>query len=412
MAIFVVKMFAAHLGTNHIVNLIIILVAGSPSASQQRTSSKISLASNTLFKPVEISKKQRDLLVQAGEVELPLHLDKATGMIAKVFWPEDLRTRKPDILEKVDDLAKGNPNVDGHIPELLWHTFDNSTAELRKALGTADAGMGSRTLYSLVIQRLSPITELSGAEFLSAWWDCVLCHRELWKGGVHHRDISDGNLMYKKNDLGQGMGVLNDFDFATFEENEGPGGNQRTGAIPFMARELLTPHGLAGQITHVYRFEVESFVWVLVWVCLRFRKGQERKKRFRYLDTWMKADEEQCRKEKADFMDSGWRDVTASPSHKKNWRLAMMLMKLLHSQSGPVLSDVSRDSEDDEEDTGGEDDGEEEEEEEEPEHQREEHLAELLDGAVFNVLEATKEKCHTGKFKRRVKRRRKALVVK
>ncbi|KAH7923180.1 hypothetical protein BV22DRAFT_985391, partial [Leucogyrophana mollusca] len=92
-------------------------------------------------------------------------------------------------------------------------------------------------------------------------------HRDLWKGGVHHRDISAGNLMYYKDESGRVVGVLNDFDLATLVIGKGPTGNQRTGTVPFMARDLLTKEGLDGDITHIYRHEVESFIWVLVWIC-------------------------------------------------------------------------------------------------------------------------------------------------
>ncbi|KAG8976665.1 hypothetical protein FRB93_012852 [Tulasnella sp. JGI-2019a] len=44
--------------------------------------------------------------------------------------------------------------------------------------------------------------------------ECVLCHRALWKLGLHHRDISERNLMYFK-EGGKVFGMLNDFDMAT-----------------------------------------------------------------------------------------------------------------------------------------------------------------------------------------------------
>ncbi|KAH7918214.1 hypothetical protein BV22DRAFT_1051880, partial [Leucogyrophana mollusca] len=257
-AIYAAEMFAAHLGTNHLINLIIVdgtvwVWLCDRQSPIQCTAidfiqdlprflvllfclQRLSLANwgrNTLFKPISTSTKERGILVQAGGIELTLHLDskerathfgvngRATDvlrvtspqlekqhpgkdMVAKVFWPEDSRTSEVTILQQVGRLAKGNPKVEGHIPELLfWHKFENSTAELREALGLAGAREGSRSLYILVFPKLSPITDLSGDEFFSAWWDCVLCHRELWEGGIHHRDISAGNLMYYRDALGR-----------------------------------------------------------------------------------------------------------------------------------------------------------------------------------------------------------------
>ncbi|KAH7927549.1 hypothetical protein BV22DRAFT_264501 [Leucogyrophana mollusca] len=259
-------------------------------------------------------------------------------MVAKIFWPEDSRDSEAAILKKVEELAKGNPTVDGHVPEVLFvHKFENSTAELRRALGIANPQKGSRTLYIIVFRKLSPITDLSGAEFLSAWWDCVLCHRDLWKGGVHHRDISAGNLMYYRNRDGVVVGVLNDFDLATFVIGKGPTGNQRTGTVPFMARQLLTKEGLDGEITHVYRHEVESFIWVLVWVSLRLHQGHERNDKSRCLDLWLKADEEQCRKEKNDFL-LHHEKFSPSFAHKDNWVLAKLFLRLLLDQDRKPFS--------------------------------------------------------------------------
>ncbi|KAH7917955.1 hypothetical protein BV22DRAFT_1042084 [Leucogyrophana mollusca] len=388
-AIYVAEMFAAHLGTNHLINLII--VDGSVwvwlydrQNPIQCTAidfiqnlprflvllfclQRLSLANwgrNTLFKPILTSTKERGLLVQAGDVDLTLHLDSEervthfgvngratnvfrvtspqlekqhprTDMVAKVFWPEDSRTSEPALLKQVEELAKGNPKVKGHNPKLLfWHKFENSTAELREALGIAGAREGSRSLYILVFPKLFPITELSGDEFLFAWWDCVVCHRELWEGGIHHRDISAGNLMYYRDQSGRAVGVLNDFDLATLAENEAPTGNQRTGTVPFMARELLSPEGLVGQITHMYQHDAESFVWVLVWVCLRFRGGQERRQQSRLLDAWLKADEETCRDKKNTFIMEGTANITPSPSHERNWDLAMDLVDFLRQRGG------------------------------------------------------------------------------
>ncbi|KAH7920991.1 hypothetical protein BV22DRAFT_1198538 [Leucogyrophana mollusca] len=249
-ASYAAEMFAAHLGTNHLINLIIVdgtawvWLCDRQSPIQctaidfiqdlprflvllfclQRLSLE-NWGRNTLFKPILTSTKERGILVQAGGIELTLHLDskdrvthfgvngRATDvlrvtspqlekqhpgkdMVAKVFWPEDSRTSEVTILQQVSRLAKGNPKVEGHIPELLfWHKFENSTAELREALGIAGAREGSRSLYILVFPKLFPITDLSGDEFFSAWWDCVVCHREIWEGGIHHRDISADNLM-------------------------------------------------------------------------------------------------------------------------------------------------------------------------------------------------------------------------
>jgi hypothetical protein len=98
-------------------------------------------------------------------------------MVAKLYWPEVSRESEADILERGYQIAEKESQVKGHVPEIVWfHKFDDtSTADTRRMLGIPDAGQGSRVLYLIVIGKLSPITTLSGQEFLQAWWHAVLC---------------------------------------------------------------------------------------------------------------------------------------------------------------------------------------------------------------------------------------------
>ncbi|KAH7918746.1 hypothetical protein BV22DRAFT_1134363 [Leucogyrophana mollusca] len=131
---------------------------------------------NTLFNPILTSAKEWGLFVQAGDVELTLHLDakervthfgdngRATSVLcatspqlenqhpgkvlfAKVFWHEDSRTSKPAILKQVDQLTKGNSKVEGHIPELLLRRkFRKLHRRAPRGAGYAGARKGSCSL--------------------------------------------------------------------------------------------------------------------------------------------------------------------------------------------------------------------------------------------------------------------------
>ncbi|KAJ8584443.1 hypothetical protein M405DRAFT_692892, partial [Rhizopogon salebrosus TDB-379] len=92
-------------------------------------------------------------------------------------------------------------------------------------------------------------------------------HFDLWQGGVHHRDVSSPNLMWRKDKEGNLLGVLNDYDLSSLRITQGPQGNERTGTVPFMALELLTKEGQRGEVKYSYRHDLESFMWVLPWVC-------------------------------------------------------------------------------------------------------------------------------------------------
>ncbi|KAG1776691.1 hypothetical protein EV702DRAFT_1046016 [Suillus placidus] len=220
------------------------------------------------------------------------HIQK-DEMVAKIFWGETSRTSEPEILKKVKEIAKVHASVKDHIPELLWHhTFTNPTSAIREALGVPEPTKGSRVLYILVFRKLKPITELHGTEFFEVWRQCILCHITLWKEGVYHRDVSPGNMMWYWKD-GKRIGVLNDYDLSSLADDLGPRGNERTGTVPFMALDLLTEAGQRGELKHLYRYDLESFM-----------QGVLLPTGSRPLDEWATSNAVACRGKKLAFLNS------------------------------------------------------------------------------------------------------------
>jgi hypothetical protein len=119
---------------------------------------------------------------------------------------------------------------------------------------------------------------------------------------------------------GKWIGVLNDYDLSS-TQLDGPSGNERTGTIPFMAIELLSPKAIERKVEHLYRHDAESLIWVLTWVCLRYEDGKLRSNR--PLDAWLKEDANGCREEKNDFLNVEWCNTIPSSSHKSNWEVAL-----------------------------------------------------------------------------------------
>ncbi|KAG0691562.1 hypothetical protein DFH29DRAFT_88823 [Suillus ampliporus] len=223
-------------------------------------------------------------------------------MVAKIFWGETSRTSEPEILKKVKEIAEVHASVKDHIPELLWHhTFTNPTSAIREALGVPEPTQGSRVLYILVFRKLQPITELHGIEFFDVWRQCIMRHITLWKEGVYHRDLSPGNMMWYWKD-GKRIGVLNDYDLSSLADDLGPRGNERTGTVPFMALELLTKVGQQGEVKHLYRHDLESFIWVFIWICLRYRHGVLLPTASRPLDEWATLNAVACGVQKYYFL--------------------------------------------------------------------------------------------------------------
>ncbi|KAG1719638.1 uncharacterized protein EDB91DRAFT_1351878 [Suillus paluster] len=248
----------------------------------------------------------------------------SSDLVAKLYWPEESRESEPEILKKVYKIAEREMKVKGHVPDMVWfHKFEGtSTANIRKALGMDDAERGSRVLYIIVFRKLIPITKLSGMEFLTAWWQVVVCHHVLWENGVYHRDVSPSNLMVFKTSDGRWIGVLNDYDLSS-TTHDGPRGKERTGTVPFMAIDLLTQKALEGKVDHRYQHDAESLMWVLAWVCLRY-EGGELLSKGRPLDDWLRVDAIRCREKKTDFLFVRLRDddLRPSASHQENWTVA------------------------------------------------------------------------------------------
>ncbi|KAG2352592.1 hypothetical protein BDR07DRAFT_1615635 [Suillus spraguei] len=99
---------------------------------------------------------------------------------------------------------------------------------------------------------------------------------------------------------GRWIGALNDYDLSS-SQYDVPRGYERIGVAPFVAINMLAEDTISRKVTHLYRHDAESFVWVLVWVCLRYQGG----KLFsndRLFDDWLKVDAKECRKKKAALM--------------------------------------------------------------------------------------------------------------
>ena len=104
-------------------------------------------------------------------------------------------------------------------------------------------------------------------------------------------------------------GVLNDFDLSTImqpgDRNPNRQGLERTGTLPFMAVELLHQKGFDGKIPRRYDHELESFVWVLVWVS-RCVAGGEECKRPQRLKEWLGHNNDEVYKSKLAFIQEQW----------------------------------------------------------------------------------------------------------
>ncbi|KAM4061466.1 serine/threonine-protein kinase [Hirsutella rhossiliensis] len=125
----------------------------------------------------------------------------------------------------------------------------------------------NRILSWLVISPAGRVVSDFGTirELVEALRDAIRAHRSLYlKGGILHRDISSNNIIITNPGRSEGFkGMLIDLDLAK-ERDSGPSGaRHQTGTMQFMAIEVLRG------IDHTYRHDLESFFYVLLWMCAR-----------------------------------------------------------------------------------------------------------------------------------------------
>lgn len=149
-----------------------------------------------------------------------------------------------------------------------------------KASGSGSANFRSCSLYETVYDKydnrlfgclaispagraLNDFTSIS--ELLTALRDAIKAHRSLYSvGNILHRDISENNIIITDPSHANGFtGMLIDLDLAKHVGSHRSGARHRTGTMEFMAIEVLWKHA------HTFRHDLESFFYILVWICGR-----------------------------------------------------------------------------------------------------------------------------------------------
>ncbi|KAI0554085.1 hypothetical protein F4679DRAFT_344953 [Xylaria curta] len=118
-----------------------------------------------------------------------------------------------------------------------------------------------------------PIYEASSrAALLKALEGCINGHNCLREAGILHRDISVNNVMINENkDNTSPFSFLIDLDLAIKINRGRPSGAKgKTGTRVFMAIGLFDT---LNNEQHSYMHDLESFFWVLFWICVHYEAG-------------------------------------------------------------------------------------------------------------------------------------------
>ena len=150
------------------------------------------------------------------------------------------------------DKAKQENEPNNHTTSLYAHDDTSYDNRIFRCLVISPAGRALRGFRSKT-------------ELLKALRDAIKAHRSLYiKGRILHRDVSENNIIITNPKEVDGLtGMLIDVDLAK-EIGSGPSGaRHRTGTMEFMAIEVLQG------VDHTYRHDLESFFYVLLWICAR-----------------------------------------------------------------------------------------------------------------------------------------------
>ncbi|KAL7894913.1 serine/threonine-protein kinase Sgk2 [Trichoderma sp. SZMC 28014] len=143
-----------------------------------------------------------------------------------------------------------------------------STSKTKPSLYSPGEDLWENRIYSCLV--ISPAGRvISGFrtiwELLESTRDAIKAHQSLYtKGKILHRDISSNNIIITRPEMADGFkGMLIDLDLAKAMDSGPSGARHQTGTMQFMAIEVLW------KTDHTYRHDLESFFYVLLWMCVR-----------------------------------------------------------------------------------------------------------------------------------------------
>ncbi|TRM60819.1 hypothetical protein BD626DRAFT_366701, partial [Schizophyllum amplum] len=226
-------------------------------------------------------------------------------VVIKSLWADQSRAhteaeflRAAEGVEGISTLVAEEIVTEGDPPRA------RSTATIRRALRNHGreaelVGIEERHQYRLVLKPYALHIEnfSSKKELLSVLKDAIKAHEQLvYDRRILHSDISDNNVMIRADPPG-GLrkGLLIDLDYAAFigEQRDTTSTAHRTGTLPFMAWEILK---YGDKIAHEPRHDLESFLYVLIVVCV-CHSGPNRQYRQDFdlrksrIGRWMELDE-------------------------------------------------------------------------------------------------------------------------
>jgi len=196
---------------------------------------------------LEFTSDSRRSVVDRGHEMNPPVSDN--GAKKRRSFSEDATIRKRSKPSSHGSRLQEEPTLDSsRLYELSNGKYDN---RIFSCLAISPAGRALNDFNSIL-------------ELLNALHDAIKAHRSLYLiGQILHRDISENNIIITNPEQADGFtGMLIDLDLAK-PAGSSETGAQQTGTVEFMAIQVLR------NAVHTYRHDLESFFYVLLWICGR-----------------------------------------------------------------------------------------------------------------------------------------------
>ncbi|KAG6054252.1 hypothetical protein E4U32_007038 [Claviceps aff. humidiphila group G2b] len=224
--------------------------------------------------------------------------------VVKYSWTPSTWTPEADLLSKANEhRVQGVAKLVGYEREIT------RISKLRDGLTFStphkdQIPYDDRVLRVLTVTPLGrPLKEFESIlELLECLRDAIKAHRSLYmESGILHGDISVNNIIITEPAKADGYkGMLIDFDLA-HDITKGPSGARfRTGTIEFMAIGVLLWQ------QHTYRHDLESFLYVFIWLCFVYGPKGKGKKPTNALRDWSTFGRTLKTRAKVKFCDMGF----------------------------------------------------------------------------------------------------------
>ncbi|GFF93350.1 hypothetical protein IFM53868_07156 [Aspergillus udagawae] len=236
-------------------------------------------------------------------VQIQGRLDDISGGVRKgldVTMSANYRLTRPDVSEKTSNTAGGARSQSRRSARLKRSSSCTDAAlppSKRTCSTSSTKGESSPAVQNRVHRRVivrdfgKPIYKAqSRSSMLYALQTCIEGYESLrTRAGYLQGDISTGNLIIRdREDHSVWPAFLIDLDLAVKEQREKPSGAKgKTGTRAFMAIGLLLGE------RHSFMHDLESFFWVLFWICIHYNGPGDEGRVIPRFDKWNYADMEE-----------------------------------------------------------------------------------------------------------------------